>query len=198
MFVLIADSKFAALTWTEYVPGMIAPNWYPPSSFVVTTRVTLVALFFRVTVAPAMAAPLGSLTTPTIEPVSICAWITEGRRKEFAKNSNLTVCERKRAQLPILTPPENRSPTKPQECANVIMNPFFCKHDCARLLPLPLVLGAAAFLRLAHSNRDLSRSGNFSHSPDFRWFSKGALRQPGSSRTAVKSISRSGVPNMIR
>src|SRR6266850_2977225 len=113
------------------MPGMIAANRYSPPSLVMTIRVTPVDALLRVTVAPAITAPLWSLTTPTIEPVSICALRTEGRRKRNARHRSLTVRSTNPNDLLIFTPPQKNSKLRnPPNRANVIMNVFRCKHVC--------------------------------------------------------------------
>jgi hypothetical protein len=55
------------------VPTRSAGNWYWHAEFEVVVRVWLVAVLVSATVALGTAEPLGSVTAPTIEPVSICA-----------------------------------------------------------------------------------------------------------------------------
>ena len=61
---LVCGSKPSASTLTEYEPGFSCGKLKRPASSVLALRFDPVSVLTIVTVAPAMAAPLGSITVP--------------------------------------------------------------------------------------------------------------------------------------
>ena len=59
-------SKRSASAFTEYVPGLSCGKLNRPESSVFTDRLRPFSMFVTVTVAPGIAAPVGSVTDPTI------------------------------------------------------------------------------------------------------------------------------------
>ncbi len=67
-FEFVKVEKPSRVIVTSYVPPWTVGKLYAPESFVNASRVWLVSLFVIVTLAPAMAALLGSVTLPTSDP----------------------------------------------------------------------------------------------------------------------------------
>ena len=77
-----SDSKPAASTLTEYVPGFSCAKLNRPEISVLALRFSPVSLFVIVTVARGTPAPVASLTWPMIAlVVSPCEKVTSGKRK---------------------------------------------------------------------------------------------------------------------
>src|SRR5271156_1353557 len=84
----VVSLKPCCVTEIEYAPGFSSVNVYTPPEPEVVDRTSPVALFFRVTPAPTMTAPEGSVTIPLTAPVTIlCAETRAGNMSSKAASN---------------------------------------------------------------------------------------------------------------
>ena len=100
---LICGSKPSASALTEYEPGFNCGKLKRPASSVFALRFDPVSVLMIVTVAPAMAAPLGSTTVPTMALV-VSPWARRRSGKQ-ANNARQARRERTRTSTPKLGTP---------------------------------------------------------------------------------------------
>src|SRR5262249_35270473 len=82
-------SNRSASAFTEYGPGLSCGKLNRPALSALTDRLRPLSVFLMVTLAPAMAEPVGSLTEPTTAlVVSPCAQNASGDKTETASASN--------------------------------------------------------------------------------------------------------------
>src|SRR5439155_25197048 len=82
-------SNWSASAFAEYGPGLSCGKLNRPALSVFTDRVRPLSVLLMVTLAPAIAAPVGSLTEPTTAlVVSPCAQSAAGDKTETANASN--------------------------------------------------------------------------------------------------------------
>ena len=84
-------------------PGESVGKVYSPRELVAVSRPTVVAWFVTRTVAPAIAAPLGSVTLPLIVPCSSCARQRNGAMAAIALKQKTTLKKCKRRDMALLT-----------------------------------------------------------------------------------------------
>ena len=100
---LICGSKPSASTLTEYGPGFNCGKSKRPASSVLALRFDPVSVLMIVTVAPAIAAPLGSTTVPTMALV-VSPWARR-RSGQLAKDATQARRDRMRkGRLELGTP----------------------------------------------------------------------------------------------
>src|ERR1019366_4347192 len=110
---LICDSKPSTSALTEYEPGCNCGKLKRPAASVFTLRFDPVSVPMIVTVAPAMAAPLGSTTVPTMALV-VSPWAIRDSER-WPKNTRQVSKERTRNHIAILgTPNLNARQWSPQ------------------------------------------------------------------------------------